>query len=127
MQNISVAQDKNLVDITITKKLIIEENDHAVKTRVPGMYGDNARYIWINKDNAMDVHDGKTILTFLDSDKDYKLYSADNHVVGTMKGKDLYEGHYDSVAAEVRKRYKEADRKAAAMKTKQKAPVSKKR
>ena len=44
-----------------------------------------------------------------------------------MKGKDLYDGHYDSVAAEVRKRYKEAERKAAAMKAKQKAPAPKKR
>lgn len=127
MQNISAAQDKNLVDITITKKLIIEENDHAVKTRIPGMWGENARYIWINKENAMDIHDGKTILTFLDSDKDYKLYSEDNRVVGTMKGKDLYEGHYDSVAAEVRKRYKEAEKKAASMNVKKKAPMPKKR
>lgn len=127
MQNISAAQDKNLVDITVTKKLIIEENDHAVKTRIPGMWGENARYIWINKENAMDIHDGKTILTFLDSDKEYKLYSEDNRVVGTMKGKDLYEGHYDSVAAEVRRRYKEAEKKAAAMNRVKKAPVPKKR
>jgi len=127
MQTISAAQDKNLVDITITKKLIVEENDHAVKTRVPGMYGDNARYIWINKDNAMEIHDGKTILTFLDSDKTYKLYSEDNRVVGTMRGKELYDGHYDSVAAEVRKRYKEAERKAAAMRAKQKSHAPKRR
>lgn len=132
MQTISAAQNKNLVDITITKKLILEENDHAVKTRIPGMWGENARYLWINKENAMDIHDGKTILTFLDSEKEYKLYSADNRVVGTIKGKDLYEGHYDSVAAEVRKRYKEAEKKAAAMnkalnKAGKKAPAPKKR
>lgn len=127
MQSISVAQDRNLIDITITKKLIQEENDHAIKTRVPGMYGENARYVWIDKKNAMDIHDGKTILTFLDSDKEYKLYSEDNRVVNTMKGKDLYEGHYDSVAAEVRKRYKEAERKAAAMNAKKKTPAPKKR
>lgn len=128
MQTVAAAQDKNLVDITITKKLIAEENDHAVKTRIPGMWGDNARYLWISKDNAMDIHDGKTILTFLDSEKEYKLYSADNRVVGTMKGKDLYEGHYDSVAAEVRRRYKEAERKAAAMnRAGKKAPAPKKR
>ena len=127
MQTISAAQNKNLVDITITKKLILEENDHAVKTRIPGMWGENARYLWINKENAMDIHDGKTILTFLDSEKEYKLYSADNRVVGTMKGKDLYEGHYDSVAAEVRKRYKEAEKKAAAMNRAKKAPAPKRR
>lgn len=127
MQTISAAQNKNLMDITVTKKLIVEENDHAVKTRVPGMYGDKAGYIWINKDNAMDIHDGKTILTFLDSDKDYKIYSEDNRVIRTMKGKELYTGHYDSVAAEVRKRYKDAEKKAAAMRARQKAPAPKKR
>lgn len=127
MQTISAAQNKNLFDITITKKLILEENDHAVKTRIPGMWGENARYLWINKENAMDIHDGKTILTFLDGEKEYKLYSEDNRVVGTMKGKDLYEGHYDSVAAEVRKRYKEAEKKAAALNARKKAPAPKKR
>ena len=127
MQTIAATQSKNLVDITITKKLVLEENDHAVKTRIPGMYGENARYLWINKENAMEIHDGKTILTFLDSDKEYKLYSEDNRVMGTMKGRDLYEGHYDSVAAEVRKRYQEAQRKAAVMNRGKKAPAPKKR
>ena len=127
MQTIAATQRKNLVDITITKKLVLEENDHAVKTRIPGMYGENARYLWINKENAMEIHDGKTILTFLDSDKEYKLYSEDNRVMETMKGRDLYEGHYDSVAAEVRKRYQEAQRKAAAMNRGKKAPAPKKR
>lgn len=56
-----------------------------------------------------------------------RLLLSQNRVVGTMKGKDLYDGHYDSVAAEVRNRYKEAERNAAAMKTKQKAHAPKKR
>ena len=73
----------------------------------------------------MEIHDGKTILTFLDKDKDYKLYSADNRVVGTMKGSDLYENHYDSVGAEVRKRYAEAERKAKAQAVRQKKPAPK--
>ena len=45
MQTIAATQSKNLVDITITKKLVLEENDHAVKTRIPGMYGENAGYL----------------------------------------------------------------------------------
>lgn len=112
MQAVAAAHNPDLTDITITKKLITEENDHAIKTRIPGTWGENARYVWISKDKAMEIHDGKTILTFLDRDKDYKIYSADNRVVATMKGKDLYEGHYDSVSVEVRKRYAEAERKA---------------
>ena len=112
MQAVAAAQNPNLTDITITKKLIAEENDHAIKTRIPGTWGENAQYVWINKDRAMEIHEGKTILTFLDRDKEYKIYSVDNRVVGTMKGKDLYEGHYDRVSAEVRKRYADMERKA---------------
>ena len=112
MQAVAVAQNPDLTDITITKKLITDENDHAIKTRIPGTWGENAQYVWINKDKAMEIHDGKTILTFLDRNKEYKIYSADNRVVGTMKGKDLYEGHCDRVSAEVRKRYADMERKA---------------
>lgn len=111
MQAVAAAQNPNLADITITKKLIVEENEHAIKTRVPGTWGEEAKYIWIEKDRAMEIHNGKTILTFLDRDKNYKMYSADNRVVGTMKGKELYEGHYDRVSAEVRKRYADAEQK----------------
>lgn len=134
MQAVAAAQNPDLTDITITKKLITDENDHAIKTRIPGTWGENARYVWINKDKAMEIHEGKTILTFLDRNKEYKIYSADNRVVGTMKGKDLYEGHYDRVSAEVRKRYADMERKAKEqekMRKKKpapkKAPVPKKR
>lgn len=112
MQAVAAAQNPDLTDITITKKLITEENDHAIKTRIPGTWGENAQYVWISKDKAMEIHEGKTILTFLDRDKDYKIYSADNRVVATMKGKDLYEGHYDRVSAEVLKRYADVEKKA---------------
>lgn len=117
MRAVAAAQDKSLLDITITKKLIVEENDHAVKTRIPGTWGENAKYLWIDKQRIMEIHEGKTMLTFLNQDKDYKLYSADNKVVATMRGNDLYDGHYDKVGAEVRKRYAEAERKAAIKKT----------
>ncbi len=116
MQAVSAIQNTNFVDITVTKKLVVEENDHAVKTRIPGTWGKNARYLWIDKQKAMVIHDGKTILTFLDKDKEYKMYSSENKIIATMKGSELYEGHYDRVAAEVRKRYQAAERKAATVK-----------
>lgn len=118
MQAVAAAQDKSLLDITITKKLIAEENDHAVKTRIPGTWGENAKYLWIDKQKIMEIHSGKTMLTFLNQDKDYKLYSADNKVIATMKGNDLYDRHYDKVGAEVRKRYAEAKRKDTVKKKK---------
>ncbi|RGY80080.1 hypothetical protein DXA21_22395 [Parabacteroides distasonis] len=53
----------------------------------------------------MEIHNGKTLLTFLDAEKEYKLYDGNNRVVETVKGSTLYSKHYDSVEAAVRKRY----------------------
>lgn len=102
MRSISSSKNLNLVDITINKSLIVAENDHAVKTRIPGGQGN---CLWIDKANIMEIHDGKTMLTFLDKEKDYKIYSKDNKVLHTMKGEALYDSHYDPVNMEVRRRY----------------------
>ena len=126
MRIVAEAQDKNLLDITITKKLVVEENDHAVKTRIPGTWGENVKYLWINKERITDIYSGKSMLTYLDKDKDYKLYSADNKVIGTMKGNELYEGHYDRVSVEIRKRYVDVERKADAG-TRKRTPAPKRR
>lgn len=107
----AVADSKNtsLTDVTISKTLIAEENDHAVKTRVPGTWGDGVRYVWLKKENVMDIHNGKTMLTFLESGKDYKLYDGQNRVVETQKGEELYQ-HYDQVESSVRERYEKLQR-----------------
>lgn len=78
MRAISASKNTNLSDVTISKTLIAEENDHAVKTRVPGTWGKDVRYVWLRKENIMDIHNGKTMLTFLDTSKDYKLYDEQN-------------------------------------------------
>ena len=108
VQVVAASKDPDLVDITITKKLVAEENGHAIKTRVPGTWGENARYIWLGKDRMMESDDGKSILVFLERGRDYELYAADNSVAGVIKGKDLYEGYYDEVDAKVRERYERA-------------------
>lgn len=123
MQAIPAAQDGNILDVTVAKELIAEENDRAVKARIPGTWGENAKFLWINRQKIMEIHSGKTMLTFLDMDKEYKLYSADNRVIGTMKGDKLYEEHYDRVGAEVRRRYAAAGWKAEALE--KKMPVQK--
>lgn len=91
--------------VSMSKTLIKEESPVAVKTRVPGTWGENIRYVWIRKENIMEIHNGKTMLTFLDAEKEYKLYDGSNRVVQTVKGSTLYSEHYDSVEAAVRKRY----------------------
>lgn len=110
MRAVASYKNTNLSDVTISRKLIVEENDHAVKTRVPGTRGENARYVWLRKENIMDIHNGKTMLTFLDSGKDYKLYDEQNRVVETQKGDELYT-HYDKVESSVRERYEKSQMK----------------
>ena len=110
MRAVAASKNTNLSDVTISKTLIIQENDHAVKTRVPGTWGETARYVWINKENIMDIHNGKTMLTFLDSKKDYKLYDEQNRVIETKKGEELYK-HYDKVESSVRERYEKSQTK----------------
>lgn len=127
MRTIAASKNMNLSDITISKTLIIQESDHAVKTRVPGTWGDNARYIWIDKEDIMDIHKGKTMLTFLDKNKQYKLYDEENKVVATMKGDALYKGHYDRVEAEVRKRYEKSAKESKDIAKIVKKPVNQKR
>ena len=60
MRAVAASKNANLSDVTISKKLIIEENDHAVKTRVPGTWGEEAKYVWLRKENIMEIHGGKT-------------------------------------------------------------------
>ena len=104
MMAVSAFKNTNLSDVTISKTLIVQENDHAVKTRVPGTWGENARYVWLKKENIMDIHSGKTMLTFIDNSKNYKLYDEDNRVVETKRGDELY-SHYDKVESSVREKY----------------------
>lgn len=124
----AAAKENNFVDITLSKKLATEENSHAVKVRLPGTWGENARYLWLPKEQAAEIHDGKTLLAFLDCNKEYKLYSADNKPAGTMKGSILYKKHFDRVAEEVRKNYeKEKKMKTEGKKQPGKKPVKKKK
>ena len=104
MMAVSASKNTNLSDVTISKTLIVQENDHAVKTRVPGTWGENSRYVWLKKENIMDIHSGKTMLTFIDNSKNYKLYDEDNRVVETKRGDELY-SHYDKVESSVREKY----------------------
>ena len=113
MQIIAASKNTHLSDITIAKKMLVEENDHAIKTRIPGTWGKDAKYIWIKKEDAMEIHDGKTILTFLDREKDYKIYSDDNRIVETVKGDLLYSRHYDPVNKAVREKYEQKFKKTA--------------
>lgn len=95
--------NKNFPDVTISRNLVAEETDKAIKTRVPGTYDDNVRYMWLSKDNITEINDGKTLLTFIDLNRNYKLYGNDGKVAETVTGRNLY-NHYDTVNEKVRNR-----------------------
>ncbi len=100
-----IAQKSELFDITISDTMIVENTQEKVKTRVPGTYGSNVRFLWTDKNDIMEIHGGKTLLTFLEPEEDYELYDETGMVAEVKKGKDLYEKHYDKVEASVRERY----------------------
>lgn len=100
---------KKSFDITIDSSLVLE-NTYDLKTRVPGTYGENVRYLWLKKDDVEFKNDGKTILTQLDADKKYMLYDKFNKFVEDTKGDKLYKEHYDPVNRQYIKDFNEADK-----------------
>lgn len=88
------AMDENSVSITISKKLVSEENSKAVKTRIPYK---RDQHIWISKSKVKEIHGGRTLLTSIQKNKEYKIYSAENKVTGTINGNLLYKNSYAPV------------------------------
>ena len=109
-ETISKAQDVQLEDITINKSLIAKETDTEIKMRIPGTWGEDVRFLWVSKEQAMDIHDGKTILTFLDQNRTYDIYDKDDRVVDMLSGKELYSKHYDRVEKAVRERFEKSQK-----------------
>lgn len=88
--------------------MIWDENAHAIKTRIPGTYGEKVKFLWINKDKMTDTPNGKAILTDLEKNRKYNVYDVDNHVVGKMTGEELFRAHYDRVNKGVRQKAQKA-------------------
>ncbi len=88
-------------DIEIAKTLIYEENERSVKTRVPGTYEDHVRFLWLEKKDLLDAYDGTFLLASLNTEKEYRLYSEDDKVAETIKGKEL-KRHYHSMGKDLR-------------------------
>jgi len=77
-------------DITIDKSsLVYDDNEFEYKTRVPGTFGEDIRYLWIKKDDVDEINEGKTILTSLDDESKYMLYDKDDNLAETVRGSEL--------------------------------------
>lgn len=91
-------KNPNIVDITISKTLVQGEDGQHFKTRIPGMYGDNEGFLWVKKESAKEVHNGKSIHTYLNKEEKYNIYAADGKILRDMRGDELY-SHYDGNSA----------------------------
>lgn len=100
----AMINDSSRVDITISRKLYEEENLTSIKTRVPNTYGDNVRYLWLDKSDVVSINGGKTFFAYLNKDKEYELVDRDGQVAEKLSGQNLQKQHYDSVDATVKHR-----------------------
>ncbi len=107
-EEVKHAPSSDRLDIWISHTLIQNSREDAIKTRVPGTWGENVRYLWTPREDMMEVYDGKTMLTHLIPDKEYHLYDKNNDIVEIIRGRDLYDSHYDTVEMELRERYEKA-------------------
>ena len=100
----AMINDPSRVDITISRKLYEEENLTSIKTRVPNTYGDNVRYLWLDKSDVVSINGGKTVFAYLNKDKEYELVDRDGQVAEKLSGQNLQKQHYDSVDVTVKHR-----------------------
>lgn len=101
--------DKNGVTRFASMRGVFDKQGKPFKCDVEGNDKNYGFNVWLHKENVMDIHNGKTMLTFLDTSKDYKLYDEQNRVVTTKKGDELYT-HYDKVESSVRERYEKVQK-----------------
>lgn len=100
----AMINDPSRVDITISRKLYEEENLTSIKTRVPNTYGDNVRYLWIDKSDVVSINGGKTFFAYLNKDKEYELVDRDGQIAEKLTGQNLQKQHYDNVDVNVKHR-----------------------
>lgn len=100
----AMINDLSRVDITISRKLYEEENLTSIKTRVPNTYGDNVRYLWIDKSDVVSINGGKTFFAYLNKDKEYELVDRDGRIAEKLTGQNLQKQHYDNVDVNVKHR-----------------------
>ena len=100
----AMINDPSRVDITISRKLYEEENLTSIKTRVPNTYGDNVRYLWIDKSDVVSINSGKTFFAYLNKDKEYELVDRDGRIAEKLTGQNLQKQHYDNVDVNVKHR-----------------------
>lgn len=100
--------DPNINAITIDRKMVLEETEKHIKTRIPYRRDE---YIWLNKSEISWINDNKTIFAGLAKEKNYAVLDSENKPVRSVKGQKLYEQSYDPVVRERIRQEQERKRK----------------
>ncbi len=84
-------------DVTISREinsLVEEETETQIKTRVPGTYGKDVRYVYFDKDGLEEVHGGRSYKVHIEPERIYQLYDRSGAAAGSVYGEELLT-HYD--------------------------------
>ena len=84
-------------DVTISREvnsLVEEESEKQIKTRVPGTFGKDVRYVYFDKAGLEETHGGKSYKAHIEPEKKYELYNKAGAVAETVYGEELLT-HYD--------------------------------
>lgn len=101
-------RNPNVNGITIARKLVVEETDRGIKTRIP--YRQN-EYIWLPKSEITWINKDKTVYAGLEKEREYQIVDAANHQIRSMTGQQLYKQSYDPVNRNVEGREQERIRR----------------
>lgn len=101
-------RNPNVNGITIARKLVMEETDKGIKTRIP--YRRN-EYVWLPKSEITWINKDKTVYAGLEKEREYQIVDAANHLIRSMTGQQLYKQSYDPVNRNVEGREQERIRR----------------
>lgn len=122
---VEAEKNASLADITISKKLIEKETPTQILTRIPGTWGADSRYLWIDKTDIIPIHGGKTLLSFIDKNQSYPVCDKSGVQMNSIRGLDLYQTHYDQVDKSLRDKYEKLTRNKVTEKSVRSSPLEK--
>ena len=124
MKILDVENNPTKEDITITKRLVVEETKEAYLTKIPY---ERDKFFWIQKEDCLWIDGNKTLLVKLDKDKEYKILDRNGKPKEKVSGKALYKAHYDEVSISTKRRAMEASRKQKVENSKKRKVAKKKK
>lgn len=101
-------KNPNVNGITIARKLVMQETDKGIKTRIP--YRQN-EYLWLPKSEITWINKDKTVYAGLEKEREYQIVDAADHLIRSMTGQQLYQQSYDPVNRNVEGREQERIRR----------------